>query len=68
MTLQGLSALLDRLPEHHFIRIHRSYIVALDKIEAIERKTVVINKENLPIGDSYRKHFMYVIEHHKSIR
>lgn len=67
MTLQGISNLLDFLPEDLFIRIHKSYIVSIDKIEAIERRTVIINEEHLPIGDRYKKHFMYVIEHHKII-
>ena len=67
MTLQGMGSLLDHLPDNHFIRIHRSYIIAIDKIEAIERKSVIINNEYLPVGNSFRKHFMYVIEHHKLI-
>jgi len=65
MTMQGITHLMDYLPENRFVRIHRSYIVAIDKIEAIERQTVFIDNEILPIGSSYKKHFMYVIEHHK---
>ncbi len=62
MSLQSLSKLVDILPERCFVRIHRSYIVAIDKIEAIQRKSVVVNGTTLPIGLSFRKHFMYVIE------
>jgi len=42
------------LPES-FIRIHKSYIVALDKIEETEKDFVVIKKEKLPIGITYRR-------------
>lgn len=43
------------LPEKSFIRIHKSYIVALDKIESTEKDFVIIKKEKLPIGITYRR-------------
>lgn len=42
------------LPEN-FIRIHKSYIVALDKIEAVEKDFVMIKKEKLPVGITYKR-------------
>lgn len=62
MTLQRISSLVDSLPDNRFVRIHRSYIVSIDKIDAIQGKSVVVNKETIPIGASFKKHFMYVIE------
>ncbi|MGO4773227.1 LytR/AlgR family response regulator transcription factor [Flavobacterium sp. W22_SRS_FK3] len=43
------------LPEKNFMRIHKSYIVALDKIEKNEKDFVLIKKEKLPIGITYRR-------------
>ena len=43
------------LPERSFVRIHKSYIVALDKIEESEKDFVQIKKEKLPIGITYRR-------------
>ncbi|WP_343614777.1 response regulator transcription factor [Flavobacterium sp.] len=43
------------LPEKNFMRIHKSYIVALDKIEATEKDFVVIKNEKLPIGITYKR-------------
>lgn len=43
------------LPEKNFVRIHKSYIVALDKIEAVEKDFVVIKKEKLPVGITYKR-------------
>ncbi|MEO8238124.1 MAG: LytTR family DNA-binding domain-containing protein [Flavobacterium sp.] len=43
------------LPEKNFMRIHKSYIVALDKIEATEKDFVILRKEKLPIGITYRR-------------
>jgi DNA-binding LytR/AlgR family response regulator len=43
------------LPEKKFIRIHKSYIVALDKIESTEKDFIIIKKERLPIGITYKR-------------
>ncbi|AWK06581.1 DNA-binding response regulator [Flavobacterium crocinum] len=43
------------LPEKNFMRIHKSYIVALDKIDATEKDFVVIKNERIPIGITYKR-------------
>lgn len=43
------------LPEKNFMRIHKSYIVALDKIETTEKDFVIIKNERLPIGITYKR-------------
>jgi DNA-binding LytR/AlgR family response regulator len=43
------------LPEKNFMRIHKSYIVALDKIESTEKDFVTIKNEKLPIGITYKR-------------
>ncbi|CAC9973173.1 DNA-binding response regulator [Flavobacterium sp. WLB] len=43
------------LPEKNFIRIHKSYIVALDKIDTTEKDFVVIKNEKLPVGITYKR-------------
>lgn len=43
------------LPEKNFIRIHKSYIVALDKVDAVEKDFVVIKQEKLPVGITYKR-------------
>ncbi len=52
-----LKALLDKLPTSNFVRVHRSYIVALDKIEVVRSKLIRIGEEEIPIGSSYEKEF-----------
>ncbi|NIG56143.1 LytTR family DNA-binding domain-containing protein [Chitinophaga sp. Cy-1792] len=49
-----LKSLEEKLPAGKFMRVHRSYIVALDKIEAIEDGTILIQKNNIPIADAYK--------------
>jgi DNA-binding LytR/AlgR family response regulator len=43
------------LPEKSFMRIHKSYIVALDKIDATEKDFVILKNEKLPIGITYKR-------------
>ena len=62
VSLQTLKALEIQLPEKQFIRIHNSYIVALEWIEAIQREKIQIGKVFLPISDTYRKAFKDFIE------
>lgn len=51
-----MKAIEELLPSEKFMRIHRSYIVALDKISAIDSYgDVIIDKITLPVSDSYRK-------------
>jgi DNA-binding LytR/AlgR family response regulator len=61
-SLQRLKVLEDTLPSTKFIRIHNSYIVALDAIEAIHKGDVQIGTAMLPISDSYKKNFKEFID------
>jgi DNA-binding LytR/AlgR family response regulator len=49
-----LKAIEERLPDTKFMRVHRSYIVALDKIEAIQDGAIIILKNAVPVADAYR--------------
>jgi len=46
------------LPPNSFMRIHKSYIVALDKIEALEKDMVRVKKIYLPIGITYKRELL----------
>ena len=66
ITLQTMKSLEDRLPPAQFKRIHRSYIVALDKIAAIEGNMVEVMEKDkpklLPIGKNYRDDLLDLID------
>lgn len=53
-----LSAIEKELPASKFMRVHRSYIVALDKIDIIEKNTAFLNKTPVPIGDTQRSELL----------
>lgn len=50
----SLSSLENELPASKFLRIHRSYLVAINKIEAISGTSVILSGEKLPVGRNYR--------------
>ena len=62
VTLQRLKNLEDQLPANKFIRIHHSFIIALDAIDAVHKGEVQIGNASLPISDSYKKSFKDFIE------
>jgi DNA-binding LytR/AlgR family response regulator len=58
MTLQSFQNMESMLPQDNFIRIHKSFIIAMNKIESIERNRVRIGAAYIPVGLSYREKFM----------
>lgn len=46
------------LPPHKFVRVHRSYIVAINKIDKVERQQVTIQKAIVPVSDAYHQNLM----------
>ncbi len=57
ITLQTMKNLSIYLPADRFLRIHKSYIVSLEHIDIIDKNRVVIGKERIPIGDTFRPSF-----------
>lgn len=54
VVYQSIGVLADSVPEHLMLRIHRSYLVALDKIDAYSSTMVEVQGQELPIGPSYK--------------
>jgi len=57
----SLTYVESQLTSSNFIRIHRSFIVALDKISEVERNTLVVNGDRISVGANYRTKFKEVI-------
>ena len=53
-----LKALLEKLPSNDFIRVHRSFIIPLNKITVVRNKIITIGTEEIPLGSSYEETFM----------
>jgi two-component system, LytTR family, response regulator len=62
MTLQSFSKLEDCLPAKNFCRVHKSFIVALDKIKSIERGVIIIADQRIPLSNTYKESFYSKIQ------
>ncbi|MFC2121652.1 LytR/AlgR family response regulator transcription factor [Bacteroidota bacterium] len=62
MTLQSFSKIETILPKNNFIRVHKSFLVAIDKIDSIVKNKIRINDAYIPIGESYKKDFFKKLE------
>jgi DNA-binding LytR/AlgR family response regulator len=61
LTLSNFKNLMEKLPEESFIRIHNSYAVNLKYVEAIQRNKIIIDKQRLPISETYKSSFLQKI-------
>lgn len=61
-SLLSIKNVEETLPKETFLRIHRSFIISLNKIESIERNTVIILNNRLSVGTNYREKFKELVE------
>ncbi len=57
MSLLSMKSLEEKLPENRFMRVHRSYIVNLDKITTVERFRIVFDNVRIPVSENYKEKF-----------
>jgi two-component system LytT family response regulator len=62
ITLQNMKKMEDALPAKHFTRVHKSYIVSINKIDSIERSRICIRDKIIPVGDTYREEFFKIVD------
>jgi DNA-binding LytR/AlgR family response regulator len=57
MTLQSFAKIEGSLPAEKFCRVHKSYIVAIDKIKSVERGVILIADQRIPVSNTYKESF-----------
>lgn len=57
LTLTSLKALEEKLPATRFLRLHRSYIVALDQVKAVTKSSVLVGATTIHVSEQYREVF-----------
>ncbi len=62
LSLMSIKSLEDGLPSDKFMRVHRSFIVNIDKVRVVERNCIIMGGRAIPVSDSNRKAFMERIE------
>lgn len=53
-----MKAMLEKLPSNDFLRVHRSFIVPIKKIESLRNKTLQLGDKKIPVGNSYEQEVM----------
>lgn len=61
VTLQTMKSLEEKLPADIFMRVHRSYIVNLKKIDIVEGNSLIVKGKPIPIGKNYRDEILLII-------
>jgi DNA-binding LytR/AlgR family response regulator len=61
VTLSSMKAIEEKLVSPDFIRVHRSYMVNLRKIQYIQRNYIKVGDKEIPIGDNYKESFLQLI-------
>jgi DNA-binding LytR/AlgR family response regulator len=62
MTLQSFARIEESLPANKFCRVHKSFIVAIDKIKSIERGVILIAGQRIPVSNTYKENFFSKIK------
>ena len=62
LSLSTLKALEARLPEDRFMRVHRSFIVSLEKVKVIDRNRIVFGEVRIPVTDQYKDKFQKFLD------
>ncbi len=58
LTLMSFKDIEDKLPSSYFFRVHRSFVVNVNNIDAIQRSKILIDDVRIPIGESYKTRFL----------
>ena len=58
LTLMSLKSLQEVLPTDKFMRIHRSFIVALEAVDVIERSQIIIGDQRITVSENYKPEFL----------
>jgi len=67
MTLMSFNEILQLLPASRFMRVHKSFIVSLDKIRSIEKSQLLIDDISIPVSDTYRDQFLNLLKSRKNM-
>lgn len=63
MTLQTFKDFEEEIPSNIICRVHKSFMVSLDKIVSVEKDRIKINDVMIPISETYKKEFLELINH-----
>ncbi|MFM7764767.1 MAG: LytR/AlgR family response regulator transcription factor [Sphingomonadales bacterium] len=68
VTLQTMKNMEQGLPEDRFIRVHRSFIVAIDKMVSVHSSSIKVGNKEIPVGKNYRDGLMEIVQRLNTLR
>lgn len=64
---QTLQRLFEQLPSSVFVRVHKSYVISLSKLEYLDGNQIVIRAHTVPLGQTYRNGFLTVLQRNSNL-
>jgi len=61
VVLQNFAGIQKSLPEENFFRVHKSFIVAVNKVSRVERNQIFVGSYVIPLSDTYKAGFMMFV-------
>ncbi len=61
ITRMNLKAIEEKFPKEKFIRVHKSFIISVDKITSVRKNRICINEKEIPLSDFYRNNLFKII-------
>jgi DNA-binding LytR/AlgR family response regulator len=62
LSHQNLKSIEGKLPPNLFIRVHKSYIINIDKINSVQKHAIIVSGTEIPVGDSYRENLFKILK------
>ena len=62
VTRETISSIEMKLPQDRFLRIHRSFIIAIDRIESYSNEEVIIQNKSIPISRTYKENVLKTLQ------
>jgi two-component system, LytTR family, response regulator len=66
LTLMSLKSIEEKLPQSNFVRVHRSYIISINKIDALTKSIIHIGDKEIPVGELYMDNVLKILKDTKS--
>ena len=57
-----MKTILEKLPAKDFVRVHRSFIIPLHRVKSMRNKTIMIEDQSIPLGNTYEEEFLKVFK------
>lgn len=65
LTKSTMKNIEEKLPEDRFVRVHKSFIVSVSKINMVENNRILFGEKRIPVGNQYKQHFYEILNRNK---